>query len=110
MNKIYKVDKLSDALLSVSILIRLYCCVLVTIINLLQYPPNLKLNQRDLCVSLKSGAYITTHDSQLRQTAEFNNLKFIEKAKQGVYTGVFKGGAQLKNYLSFVLSPLLRWG
>ena len=44
-----------------------------------------------------------------KQTAEFNNLKFIEKAKQGVSIGVFKG-AEFKNDRYFVLIPLLHCG
>ena len=57
----------------------------------------------------------TTHDKlrvvpPIRQITPKNKkikkLKFIDKAKQGVYIGVFKG-AEFKNGLYFVIRPLL---
>ena len=59
----------------------------------------------------------TTHDKSrvvppIRQITPKNKkskkLKFIDKAKQGVYIGVFKG-AEFKNGLYFVIRPLLHW-
>mgnify|MGYP001801389247 CR=1 FL=1 len=57
----------------------------------------------------------TTHDKSrvvlpIRQITQKNKkskkLKFIDKANQGVYIGVFKG-AEFKNGIYFVIRPIL---
>ena len=88
-------------------------------LTIAHHSPDFNHRPNILCVCVKSEHGRTllpaTHDKSrvvppIRQITPTNknskNIKFIDKAKQGVYIGVFKG-AEFKNGLYFVIRPLL---